>query len=160
MKIIFYSENCKFSSELIKKLKETNFNKEFNLINVDNQPVPSKIKVVPTIIDSDYKDLLEGKKAFEYIFNKKYFDNPTNNLLMWKDKNIPKPEILEDDMAFKSSKNLTMIDNKIDNKSDSLDFFSIDLNNVNENEMENESETIKKTPKLNKKQLLRLRGRV
>lgn len=150
MKIIFYSENCKFSSELIKKLKETTFTKEFNLINVDNQPIPSKIKVVPTIIDSDYKDLLEGKKAFEYIFNKKYFDNPTNNLLMWKDKDIPKPEIEEDDMATKSSVNLTMLDNK----NDSLDFFSIDSKN------ENETEANKKTPKLNKKQLLRLRGRV
>ena len=152
MKIIFYSENCKFSSELIKKLKETTFTKEFNLINVDNQPIPSKIKVVPTIIDSDYKDLLEGKKAFEYIFNKKYFDNPTNNLLMWKDKNIPKPEIEEDDMASKSSVNLTMLDNK----NDSLDFFSIDSKNENGNE----TEVVKKTPKLNKKQLLRLRGRV
>lgn len=152
MKIIFYSENCKFSSELINKLKETTFTKEFNLINVDNQPIPSKIKVVPTIIDSDYKDLLEGKKAFEYIFNKKYFDNPTNNLLMWKDKDIPKPEIEEDNMATKSSGNLTMLDNK----NDSLDFFSID----SKNEKENETEVVKKTPKLNKKQLLRLRGRV
>ena len=69
---------------------------------------------------------------------------------MWKDKNIPKPEIEEDDMATKSSVNLTMLDNK----NDSLDFFSIDSKN------ENETEANKKTPKLNKKQLLRLRGRV
>ena len=74
MKILFYSERCKFSSELIKKLKETNFSKEFQLIDIDNNQVPSKIKVVPTIIDPEYKDLLEGKKAFEYIFNKKYFE--------------------------------------------------------------------------------------
>ena len=43
------------------------------------------INVVPTIIDSDYKDVLKGKKAFEYLKNKEYFDNPTNNVLTWKD---------------------------------------------------------------------------
>ena len=75
------------------EFKISEFSNEFKFINVDNNKVPDRIKVVPTIIDSEYKDLLEGKKAFEYLYNKKYFNIPTNNLLLWKDKIIPKPEI-------------------------------------------------------------------
>lgn len=101
MKVLFYSKNCKFSKEIIEKLNESEYSKEFRFINVDTNKVPDKIKVVPTIIDSEYKNLLEGKKAFEYLFNKKYFNISTNNLLMWKDKVIPKPDIVEDKLAKK-----------------------------------------------------------
>ena len=146
MKVLFYSESCKFSSDLISKLKETSFVKDFQLINVDKNQIPSKIKVVPTIIDSEYKDLLEGKKAFEYIFNKKYFNNPTNNFLFWKDKNIPKPDIKEDKMANKFSNSLSSLD---DNKDQTSDYVSIET-----------KDEVKKIPKLNKNQLLRIRGRV
>ena len=101
MKVLFYSQQCKFCNDIIKQLKESNFYKEFNLISVDNNTVPDKIKIVPTIIDSDYKDLLEGKKAFEYLYNNKYFNISTNNFLLWKDKEMAKPEIEENAMAFK-----------------------------------------------------------
>ena len=106
MKVLFFSNKCKFSSELITQLKDSEFSKDFKFINVDNSKVPDKIKVVPTIIDSEYKDLLEGKKAFEYLYNKKYFNIPTNNLLLWKDKIIPKPEIAEDKLAKKENDDL------------------------------------------------------
>jgi len=73
MKVLFYSEKCNFSKEIIIQLKETEAYKEFTLINIDENKVPNKIKVVPTIVDSEIKNLLEGKKAFEYLFNKKYY---------------------------------------------------------------------------------------
>ena len=103
MKILFYSEKCEWSKDIKNKLTQSDCQNEFQLINVDIIKVPDKIKVVPTIIDSDYKDLLEGKKAFEYLFNKKYFNISTNNLLLWKDKIIPKPEIEEDSLAKKET---------------------------------------------------------
>ena len=62
MKVLFFSNKCKFCSELITQLKDSEFSNEFKFINVDNNKVPDRIKVVPTIIDSEYKDLLEGKK--------------------------------------------------------------------------------------------------
>ena len=99
MKILFYSNKCKFCKEIISKLKETDSYNSFNLVNIDETKVPSKIKVVPTIIDPEIKNLLEGKKAFEYLYNKKYFNIPTNNFLTWKDKIIPKPVIEEDKLA-------------------------------------------------------------
>ena len=101
MKVLFYSDQCKFCNDIIKQLKESDFYNQFNFINVDKNKVPEKIKIVPTIIDSNYKDLLEGKKAFEYLYNNKYFNISTNNLLLWKDKEIAKPEIEEYTLAFK-----------------------------------------------------------
>lgn len=116
MKVLFFSNKCKFCSELITQLKESEFSSEFKFINVDNNKVPDRIKVVPTIIDSEYKDLLEGKKAFEYLYNKKYFNIPTNNLLLWKDKLIPKPEITEDKLAKKENDDLLDSQGFQDNK--------------------------------------------
>ena len=142
MKILFFSNKCKFSSELIEKLKESKFANEFKFINVDLTKVPDKIKVVPTIIDSDYKDLLEGKKAFEYLFNKKYFNIPTNNLLLWKDKVIPKPEIAEDKLAKKENDDL------------------IESQKFDENIIEDKIEKpVKKQIKISRNNLFLLKGR-
>ena len=100
MKVLFYSKKCKFSNQIINKIIESKFSSEFKMINIDsNDQVPDQIKVVPTIIDPEFKDLLEGKKAFDYLNNKKYFDNSTNNFHLWKDKEIPIPKIDEDKFA-------------------------------------------------------------
>mgnify|MGYP001380440454 CR=1 FL=1 len=139
MKVLFYSKNCKFSKEIIEKLNESEYSKEFRFINVDTNKVPDKIKVVPTIIDSEYKNLLEGKKAFEYLFNKKYFNISTNNLLLWKDKVIPKPDIAEDKLAKKEEDILES--QKILEK------------------QENDEDNPKKQIKLKKNSLLLLKGR-
>ena len=151
MKILFYSDRCKFSSELIKKLKDTNFSKDFQLIDIDKNQIPSKIKVVPTIIDSEYKDLLEGKKAFEYIFNKKYFDNPTNNLLLWKDKIVPNPDIKEDKLANNLNINQNIIFTEFGDVNQEIK--NIEDNNIKPNE------NPKSKIRLSKKNLLLLKGR-
>lgn len=126
MKVLFYSKKCKFSDQLIKKINESKFSSEFKMINIDNSDqVPDQIKVVPTIIDPEFKDLLEGKKAFDYLNNKKYFDNSTNNFHLWKDKEIPIPKIDEDKLAnqdedileIQNIKNINEIkENKVNNK--------------------------------------------
>jgi len=99
MKVLFYSEKCKFSKEIIKQIEESKFATEFKFLNVDTNETPEMIKLVPTIIDTNYKDLLEGKKAFEYLYNKKYFNISTNNIHLWQDKVLPKPEIKENMLA-------------------------------------------------------------
>ena len=148
MKVLFYSNNCKFSKEIIEKLIESEFSKEFKFINIDNNQVPNKIKVVPTIIDSDYKSLLEGKKAFEYLFNKKYFNVSTNNLLLWKDKIIPKPEITEDKLAKKEEEDI-------------LDSQKIEMSNDEDKDedKDNPTEPPKKQIIFKKNNLLLLKGR-
>ena len=145
MKVLFYSDQCKYSKELIKQLKETSFIKEFNIVNVDKTTVPKQIKVVPTIIDSNYKDMLEGKKAFEYLFNKKYFNISTNNLFLWKDKNLPVLEIKEDKLAITTNTDLI----------DSLNFDNnLEKNNDNKNEPEKKNKVI-----ISKRNLFLLRGK-
>ena len=144
MKVLFFSNKCKFCSELITQLKESEFSSEFKFINVDNNKVPDRIKVVPTIIDSEYKDLLEGKKAFEYLYNKKYFNIPTNNLLLWKDKLLPNPEITEDKLAKKENDDLL----------DSQGFQDIKIEKNNK-----VNEPVKKQIKIAKNSLFLLKGR-
>ena len=144
MKVLFFSNKCKFCSEIITQLKDSEFSNEFKFINVDNNKVPDRIKVVPTIIDSEYKDLLEGKKAFEYLYNKKYFNIPTNNLLLWKDKIIPKPEIKEDKFAKKE-------------KDDLIESQGFQENKIEENKKV--EAPIKKQVKISKKSLFLLKGR-
>ena len=144
MKILFYSNKCKFCIEIISKLKESEVYDSFKLINIDDTKVPSKIKVVPTIIDSEIKDLLEGKKAFEYLYNNKYFNIPTNNFLLWKDKSIPKPDIKEDSLA----------------KNESLDL--LDSQKIYITQMEKNKEEVvveKKKVRITRNNLFMIRGR-
>jgi len=111
MKIIFYSDKCNYCNSMMEYLNKHNIISLFKLFNIDNNNPPDGIDVVPTIIDTELIQPLKGKKAFEYLLNIKYFNNPTNNIEYVKD--IPlKPEIPEDDKAF--SKN--MINLEIDNK--------------------------------------------
>ena len=100
MKILFYSNKCQHCVRILNYIKQYNLSNEFNMIDVQSgKELPSHIKVVPTIIDTDIAKPLEGKKAFEYISNQKFFGHPTNNITYWKDKNVPKPEIIEDKKA-------------------------------------------------------------
>ena len=142
MKILFYSEKCNFSKEIIIQLKETEAYKEFTLINIDENKVPNKIKVVPTIVDSEIKNLLEGKKAFEYLFNKKYFNIPTNNIHLWKDKVLPIPDIIEDNLAKNDHDNI-------------FESQKISDNNVIKTDI---IEPVKKRINISKNSIFRLRG--
>ena len=140
----------------------------------------NKVKVVPTIIDSDYKEILEGKKAFEYLHNKKYFNYPTNNILSWKEKEVPNPKIKEDKLAvnFESTKSILSKNNFDDNQdqknsinnsnevsNQNFEFISNDKstkNNPEEKKDSKDAEVYKKlikNGKLNKNSSLLLRRR-
>jgi hypothetical protein len=106
MIILFYSDECKFSCKLLDYIKTNNLTDFFKFINIDALTViPKNITIVPTIVDSNIEAPLEGKKAFEYVINHKFFNYPTNNIDFWVNKAIPKPSIEEDNKA---------LDNKID----------------------------------------------
>lgn len=103
MKVVFYSDQCEYSKKLLAYLDKYNIRSIFNLINVDHTTPPKEIDMVPTIIDSELNKPLKGKKAFEYLLNLKYFNNPTNNIELVKD--IMNPEIKEDELALQSNTN-------------------------------------------------------
>jgi hypothetical protein len=101
MKIVFYSENCEYSRKLLLYLDKYNIKTIFKLVNIDVVDAPKEIDIVPTIVDTDLNQPLKGKKAFEYLLNIKYFNNPTNNIDYVKEL-PPNPDIPEDEKAVKS----------------------------------------------------------
>lgn len=112
MKVIFYSNHCEHSVKLLAYLDKHNIKNMFKLVCVDNVDPPKEIDIVPTIVDSELNQPLKGKKAFDYLLNLKYFNNPTNNIELVKE--IPSnPEIPEDDKAvnINSTNNLELENN-------------------------------------------------
>ena len=99
-------------------LDKHNIRSMFKLVNIDTINYPKEIDTVPTIIDTELLQPLKGKKAFEYLLNIKYFNNPTNNIDYIKD--LPEnPIIPEDDKANSNNiLNLEINKNVIDFESD------------------------------------------
>jgi hypothetical protein len=101
MRVIFYSVNCEFSKKLLEYIDKNSLSDFFKLICIDDLPeskIPKNITIVPTLIDTSIEAPLEGKKAFEYVINQKYFNHPTNNVDFTKN-GVPKPSIEEDTKA-------------------------------------------------------------
>jgi hypothetical protein len=102
MRILFFSKTCDFCLKLLEYIDKNNLGEFFKLICIDTtNNIPKNIHLVPTIIDTDIEAQLEGKKAFEYVINQKYFNHPTNNIDYIKN-GVPKPKIEEDKKAFTS----------------------------------------------------------
>jgi hypothetical protein len=101
MKVVFYSEQCDYCIKLLDYMNKYNITSLFKLINIDKTTPPKDIDIVPTIIDTELNQPLKGKKAFEYLFNIKYFNNPTNNFEIVKEI-PPNPHIPEDEKANKT----------------------------------------------------------
>ena len=102
MKVLFYSEQCEHSKKLLEYLEKHNIKSEFKFCNIDVIDAPEETDIVPTILDSEINQPLKGKKAFEYVINLKYFNNPTNNIELVKE--IPaNPEIPVDEKASSSN---------------------------------------------------------
>lgn len=134
MKVIFYSDRCEYSKKLLIYLEKNNISNMFKLINIDNIDVPSDVDVVPYIIDTELNQPMKGKKAFEYLLNLKYFNNPTNNIEYVKQL-PPNPNIKEDEKALQTNDVNLEIDNKIDFSSKT--FYEANINKPT-NEVTNE----------------------
>lgn len=163
MKVLFYSNKCSYSKELIENIKTYNIIEEFKLIDVTNELPPDNIKVVPTIIDTNYNNILEGKNAFEYIFNQKYFDNSTNNILNWQGNQLVNPKINSDSLANDNIDLFSLIESCNDaSVSDKTKSGSDNTTNVLDDDkklgkIQNQEETKKK--KISKINLLKIRNR-
>ena len=111
MKVLFYSNHCEYSNKLLAYLDKHNIKNIFKLVCIDNVDPPKEIDIVPTIVDSELTQPLKGKKAFDYLFNLKYFNNPTNNIELVKD--LPSnTDIPEDEKANEVTINSLELDNK------------------------------------------------
>ena len=114
MRVVFYSERCEHSKKLLAYIEKNNIMNLFKLFNIDTNMAPKEIDIVPTIVDSEINQPLKGKKAFEYLINLKYFNNPTNNIELVKEI-PPNPDIKEDDMAIDNENNISsQLNSKLD----------------------------------------------
>ena len=119
MRILFYSETCNFCLKLLEYIDKNKLGEYFKMICIDDKTakVPKNISVVPTIIDTTIEAPMEGKKAFEYVINQKYFNHPTNNVEYTKN-GVPVPTIEEDSKAAsaKSGTGFIYVDKDIEKK--------------------------------------------
>jgi len=83
MYFLFYSNKCIFSINLLQIISNEYLDDKFIKIDVDDPKNRDKlfgIQKVPTIITKEIKSQLVGKAAFEWVKNKKYFHQITNNI--------------------------------------------------------------------------------
>ena len=141
MKIIFYSDKCQYSNNMLGYLDKHNIKSLFKLVNIDIIDPPKEIDTVPTIVDTELVQPLKGKKAFEYLLNIKYFNNPTNNIeyIQYLPDN---PIIPEDDKA---------VQNNIINLEINKNILDFDSTNKEVPTIEKETTTIKNNNISNKK---------
>jgi thiol-disulfide isomerase/thioredoxin len=165
MILLFFSDNCELCKAIINLLSEFNILNKFKLIDIHKiTKIPENITVVPTIIESDLKALIEGKDVYHFILNQKFFFHPTNNVDLWVNKSIPKPTIIEDQRAYgKKSLYYDELPNVNDDTKTIIkhDYGSLDVvfNGVKSyNTNTAETNEIKKAPVIvNKKQLALLK---
>ena len=119
MKILFYSNRCKFSKKALIYLEKHNIKDMFKLVNIDNEEYPEYIDVVPTIIDTELTELLKYQPVFEYLTNIRYFNNPTNNVEYIKD--IINPNIPDDELADKNEIPFIYLDNNNNNNNNNIE---------------------------------------
>jgi len=126
MKILFYSNKCEYSQKILSYMEKNKIISNFELINIDTlKEIPKQIDIVPTIIDEELREPLKGKNAFEYLINKKYFNNPTNNIEYVK-YIPPNPKVVEDEKAISNNINELEMNNHNQNKRNNIS----DLENV------------------------------
>jgi thiol-disulfide isomerase/thioredoxin len=152
MILLFYSEKCELCRAIINLLNEFNIKDKFKLIDILKiNKIPENINVVPTIIESELKALIEGKDVYHFILNQKFFFHPTNNIDLWINTPIPKPTIIEDKHAYgNKSLQYSGLDNNNNNIILKQEYSSLDVvfnginsyNNLNNTENTNNTENI------------------
>lgn len=89
---VFYSIHCKYSVKLLELIKNENLLNECNLIQFETnqEKIPSYITSVPTIIAPNLSKPLIGIQTIEWINNRKFFNQTTNNI---EKNNVVSPDI-------------------------------------------------------------------
>ena len=123
--ILFYSNKCKFSKQIIHLINEIDDINSFKLICIDeNINKFPYIHRVPTLLISEYKKPIVGINAFNWINSKNQFNKSTNNINLNPNSNLnPKLNtLLNDNLNDKlQGKNKTNVEDYsfIEDKDDS-----------------------------------------
>lgn len=140
---VFYSDNCKYCKLLLEKIHNENLIDFCHLISFETQPekIPKFVKNVPTIIAHNLIKPLVGEDAINWIDNKKYFSQITNNI---KKLNVVDPKI--------ESSHGSLAWNKAESSRISDNYTHIDDTTINKKMLEfNNIESTTVIPNTNKK---------
>ena len=87
--ILFYSNKCKFCTQIIHLINEIDDINSFKLICIDdNINKFPYIQRVPTLLISEYKKPIVGINAFNWINSRNQFNKKTNNINLNPNSNI------------------------------------------------------------------------
>jgi hypothetical protein len=151
--ILFYSNKCKFCTQIIHLINEIDDINSFKLICIDdNINKFPYIQRVPTLLISEYKKPIVGINAFNWINSRNQFNKKTNNINLNPNKNLnPKFNTLlnnneNENKKFVNKDHYSFIDDNNDSKIEN--FFDNKIYTIPEADKINQNNQKKKLNKL------------
>jgi len=131
---VFYSIKCKYCDQLLKTIQNEKLNDQCNLICFESNPtrIPDFITSVPTIIAQNLSKPLVGFEAINWIENKKYFNQITNNISI---SNVINPNIKSalEEFEFNKLESSSISDHYTNINDSVLEKPMLDYNKININ---------------------------
>jgi len=131
---VFYSNKCIYCERLLKTIQEEKLLDQCKLVSFDTNPekIPNFITSVPTIIAPNLIKPLVGIEAIEWIANKKYFNQITNNI---KTTNVINPNIKSavDELSFNKQESSKISDHYTTINDTNISKPMLEYDKINEN---------------------------
>lgn len=132
--IVFYSNNCPYCKNLLTVIQNENLTDkcQFICFESNSDKIPDIITSVPTIIAQNLLKPLVGLKAIEWIENKKYFNQITNNIVS---NNVVNPNIISalEDLEFNKLEVSSISDHYTNIDDINIEKTMLDYNKINQN---------------------------
>ena len=131
---VFYSNQCTHSMKLVQLIQNEKLLDECNLILLETtlDKIPDFIKSVPTIVAPNLSKPLVGIETIEWIKNKKYFNQITNNI---QNNNVIQPNIKSalEGLEFNKLESTSISDHYTNINDTPFDKVMLDFNKISEN---------------------------
>jgi hypothetical protein len=129
---VFYSNKCHYCENLLKTIQKERLVDQCQLICFETNPekIPQIITNVPTIIAKDLIKPLIGMEAIEWIENRKFFNQITNNIVS---NNVINPNIISalKDLEFNKSESSSISDHYTNITDTNIEKTMMDYDNIN-----------------------------
>lgn len=129
---VFYSNTCQYCEKLLRTIQNEKLNDRCQLICFESHPdkIPDFITNVPTIVAKNLSKPLVGLEAIEWVENKKYFNQTTNNIIT---NNVINPNIKSalDEFAFNKAEAISISDHYTNINDINIDKTMMDYNKIN-----------------------------
>ena len=131
---IYYSSQCIHSDKVIKLIETEKLINEFNFIQLETHrdKFPSYITSLPTIIAPNLSKPLVGVECINWILNRKYFNQTTNNI---NNNNVVHIDIKSalDGLEFNKKESNSISDSYTSLNDTQFDKIMMDFNKININ---------------------------